>query len=179
SSRGLRRARFVRPRVLERIEVGVHAGADVLERLAVADRAQLRQVRLRVALVMLSEPLRERDVADPPAPESLDQRTRELVERGARARPHVEDAAHARMVEEPEVHADDVLDVDEVAALLARLVAAAALEEPRLALLENLPAQVMRDARHRALVGFARSVDVEVAQADDLRIRARDRKSVV
>jgi hypothetical protein len=63
---------------------------------------------------------------------------------------------------EPEVHVDDVADVNEIAPLLPGRVTTAAFEELRLACCRHLPVQVKRDARHRALVAFARPVDVEV-----------------
>ena len=99
-----------------------------------------------------------------------DDRVRDVVERRARARADVEDADTRRVVE-PQIHVDDVADVHEVAPLLAGRIAAAAFEQPRLAGGRDLRVQMERDACHRALVRFAGTIDVEVAQADDLRAR--------
>ena len=87
---------------------------------------------------------------------------------------HVEDARDARVVEEEEVHAHDVLDRHEVAALLAGPVAGAPLEEPHAPVGDVLVEEVERDRRHAALVGLARAVDVEIAEARELQAHARE-----
>ena len=64
---------------------------------------------------------------------------------------------------------DHVVDADEIAALLAGRVAAGAFEQPDLALAAVLVEEMPDDRGHAALVRFARTVDVEVAEARDLR----------
>ena len=63
-------------------------------------------------------------------------------------------------------HVDDIVDPDEVSALLAiREVRPRALEEPHLAAGADLVERVQDDARHRALVALAEAVDVEELEA--------------
>ena len=73
-----------------------------------------------------------------------------------------------RVLEKPEVDLDDVVDVNEVAALLAIAITAAAFEQTDFARGLKLAAEMVDDARHRFLVRLLRTVDIEVAQADDL-----------
>src|SRR6185503_20510130 len=89
------------------------------------------------------------------------------------ARADVEDTGHLLVLVKPDVHVGDVADVNEIAPLLARRVATAALEELGLTRRRDLTVQVKRHARHRPLVCLAGPVDVEVAQPDDLRAAFR------
>ena len=77
----------------------------------------------------------------------------------------VEDAGNA-VFPEPQVDVSHVADVDEVA-----LEAVAAFEQFRTFAIIQLGVEVESDARHAAFVAFARPVDVEVAEADNLRVR--------
>jgi hypothetical protein len=77
------------------------------------------------------------------------------------------------MLEEPEVDRDHVAHGDEVAALLARAVAAVFAEQLDPAARLPFVELVERDRCHPALVLLARPVDVEVAKAGDLRLRRR------
>ena len=79
----------------------------------------------------------------------------------------VEDAGYA-VFPEPQVHCGNVAHVNEVA-----LKAVAAFEQFRAFAVIQLGVQVERHARHAAFVAFARSVHVEVTEADDLRVRFR------
>lgn len=79
----------------------------------------------------------------------------------------VEDPGHA-VFPEPQVDVCHVAHVDEVA-----LEAVAAFEQFRTFAIIQLGVEVESDARHAAFVAFARPVDVEVAEADDLRIGFR------
>ena len=87
----------------------------------------------------------------------------------ARPVPQLIDARDVAVLEEPQVHVHHVVDVDEVAALLAVAVAARADEQLHLAAAEELVIGVVGHRRHAPLVGFVRAVDVEVAEAGDLR----------
>src|ERR1700756_2754423 len=77
------------------------------------------------------------------------------------------------MLPEPQVHGADVVDVDEVAALLAVAVAVAALEQLALAGLEDLVVEVEGGAGHLALVLLAGPVHVEVTETHHLALEAR------
>lgn len=79
----------------------------------------------------------------------------------------VKDAGNA-VFPEPQVDVSHVAHVDEVA-----LEAVAAFEQFRAFAIIQLGIEVESDARHAAFVAFARPVDVEVAEADDLRIGFR------
>src|SRR5687768_13621814 len=72
------------------------------------------------------------------------------------------------MLEEEQVDVDHVVDIDEVAPLLAVAVAARADEQPHPARCQELLVGVERDRRHAPLVRLVGTVDVEIAQADDL-----------
>ena len=69
----------------------------------------------------------------------------------------------------PEIGPGDIADEDEVAPVLAVAAAVGGAEEAHLAGLGELAVEVVDDARHPPLVGFARPVDVEVAEADHAR----------
>src|SRR5690606_26810982 len=85
----------------------------------------------------------------------------------------VEDAAAIRVVEKREIDRGDVLDRDEVAALLARAVAVAAVEQAHLAVALELVEVVERHGGHAPLVRLALAADVELPQAHDRRRRPR------
>src|SRR4051812_26473568 len=117
-------------RAAQLVHVRGHALLDALELAAIARRPQPRQVRLGEALVALPEAFWKRDVLDEAALRELargvagalhrvDRRRGELVEGLRAAGAAVEDARHCAVLEEPEVHVDDVVHVHEVAALLA------------------------------------------------------------
>ena len=77
----------------------------------------------------------------------------------------VEDAGHT-VFPEPQVDCSHIAHVDEVA-----LKAVAAFEQFRAFAIIQLGIQVECHARHAAFVPFARPVDVEVTEADNLGVR--------
>src|SRR5947199_352882 len=83
--------------------------------------------------------------------------------RGGVARSQIEDAGALRVIAEIEVRGDDVVDMDEVAALLAIGIAARALEKPHAPVAQVFIREVERDGRHPALVRLTGPVHVEVA----------------
>ena len=76
----------------------------------------------------------------------------------------VEDTGNA-IFPEPQVYRGDVADIDEVA-----FESIAAFEQFRIFAIIQLGIEVEGHARHAAFVAFARPVDVEITEADDLRI---------
>src|SRR5574343_1883611 len=83
----------------------------------------------------------------------------------------VENAGLFGVIEEEQVDLGDVANEDEVAHLSAVLVAVRAFEQLDLALGLELVVVMESDRGHAPLVGFARPIDVEVTEADDLRRR--------
>ncbi len=142
---------------------------EVGKRTGIACGCELGEVGFGEVLVFAFEGVGEVDVFDPPAAEGLDGGGGHGVEGVGLACAAVEDAALGGVVPEEEVDVDDVLDVDEVAALLAVAVAVGAFEQPDDAALFQLVVEVVGDRGHAALMVFLRPEDVEVAQADDLR----------
>src|SRR5208282_5237337 len=96
-------------------------------------------------------------------------RRRDRIESRRRARAEIEDAGALRMVEKVEVHLDDILDADEVAALLAGRITARAFEELDLGGCAILLNEVPNDRRHAPFVCLARTIDVEIAEPGHLR----------
>src|ERR1035441_9965889 len=146
---------------------------DVEERWRAAGGAKTGQIGLGEALVLADQGRRKVDIFDlsganelgerqrrlaAPGPAGIDDGERHVVERLRPAAAEVEDAARLRMIEEPEVDGNDVVDVDEIAPLLAGRVAAIGAEQldaaRRLPLLEL----VEGDRRHAPLVLLARPV---------------------
>src|SRR5689334_22177133 len=186
---GVRRARAPSLRTRSRrrnqtFDVARDALLDALHRRREARRTQPRQVGLRKALVLADERRGHRDVADGAFALQLVERARRLagamaqrvdrskrhrVERRRNAGAEVEDPRALAMVAEPQVRVDDVVDVDEVAALLAVGIAAGSGEQRNAAIALVLIEQVPGHRGHPALVRLARAVDVEVAKARDLR----------
>src|SRR5439155_25995875 len=93
----------------------------------------------------------------------------DLVEccRGAGA--EVENAAAVRMVEKVEIDGDHVLDGDEITALLTRCISVRALEQLDASLGAILLEEMEHDGRHPRLVLLPRPIDVEIAEAGNLR----------
>ena len=165
-------------------DVARDAFVDREHRRLVADGAQAREIGLGEVLVLAGKRRRERDVRDHARPHEIrhrlsrlagggaariDRRRRDGIERRGLSAAEVEDPVALRVVEKIEIDLDDVLDRDEVAALLACRVAARALEQPDPAFAQVLAAEMPGDRGHPLLVLLARTVDVEVAEADDLR----------
>src|SRR5690606_15533744 len=171
----------------EPADVARHALLDRGEARGVAGGAQPRQVAAREALVLALERIGEIDVLDQAGrhharqverrlaaqlPQGGDHGARDVVERLRPAGAAVEDAAHRRVVEAVQVDRDDVVHMDEVARLFARAVAVMGAEQPDAAVGDELVVVVERHRRHPALVRLARAVDIEIAQADHLALRA-------
>ena len=83
------------------------------------------------------------------------------------ARAAVVDAALAAVLEEMEVDAHDIPDVDKVTPLLAVRQPVRPTEETRLARLHDLMVELVENGCHLPLVMLLRPVDVEVFQPDD------------
>lgn len=135
----------------------------------------MRRVGFGVVLVLALEDFREVAVGDLAFAHGLDDGLRYFVVAVGVAGAAVVDAGRAVVLPEPEVDAHDVLDIDEVAALLAvfdRLAGdlAPAAEEVCLARLVDLVVELVEDGGHLALVVLLRAVDVEVLEADDLAV---------
>ena len=84
--------------------------------------------------------------------------------------PGIEQAAHGRVVEQPQHDVDDVAHPDEVALLLAvRDTGLEGFEQARLLPVDEVVVFDFDDRDHCALVVFIRAVDVEELQAGPLR----------
>src|SRR5258706_7221479 len=164
-------------------DIAPDALLDIEERRIVACRAQRRDIGLGMALVPADQRGGKRNVFDraraldlvererllaAPAANGVDRGARNVVEALGAAGADVE---HTRdgMVEEVQVHAHRVLHRDEIANLLARAIAVAALEEANASLGQVLVEKMEGDRSHAALVRLARTIHVEVAKARDLR----------
>ena len=135
----------------------------------------MRRVGLGVVLVLALEDFREVAVGDLAFAHGLDDGLRYFVVAVGVAGAAVVDAGRAVVLPEPEVDAHDVLDVDEVATLLAVFDGLAgnlapAAEQVCLARLVDLVVELVEDGGHLALVVLLRAVDVEVLEADDLAV---------
>ena len=152
----------------------VHVG----EALVVAGGEQVGRVGLGEVLVLALEDLGEVAVGNLALAHGLDDGLGYFVVAVGMAGAAVVDAGRAVVLPEPEVDAHDVLDVDEVAALLAVLDGLAgdlapAAEQACLARLVDLIVELVEDGGHLALVVLLRAVDVEVLEADDLAVGLR------
>src|SRR6266850_647927 len=160
------------------------AGFDVEERCGVSAAAQLREVRLGVALIFFPEAGGKGYVLDHSlrpefrktvrvlafgTPQGVDGRDRDIVEGLRSAGAAVENARLPGIVEEIQVHLHHVLDRDEIAPLLASGVPAAALEQFHLSGLPELVEAMECDRSHALLVRLPRTIDVEVTQPGHLR----------
>src|SRR5258708_11314253 len=103
----------------------------------------------------------------------MERRHGDAVEALRAAGAAVEYTRDVATLEEPEVHRHHVVDVDEVAPLLAVAIAVRADEELDLAFVQQLVIGVQSDGGHAALVRLVRLIDVELAQTDDWRARFR------
>ena len=83
------------------------------------------------------------------------------------ARAAVVDAALAAVLEEMEVDAHDIPDVDKVTPLLAVRQPVRPTEETRLARLHDLMIELVENGCHLALVVLLGAIDIEVFQPDD------------
>jgi len=149
-----------------------------------AGRAQYRQIRLRVALVLAAQGLGKRLVDDQfgsdrvrqwqrgvpgCAASGVDDCQRDIVERLGPPGTKIEQAAACGMVEKPEIDGNHIVDIDEIALLLTRSITAVGAEELDAALGAELVKLVKRHARHPSLVLLAWTIDIEVAKAHCLR----------
>src|SRR6185369_911145 len=169
---------------MEPLDVLGDALLDRGHRRSVTGSAQAGQIALRECLVLALQRLGEGDVFQqalcpqfferqrrlvPGLAATVDRRHRDIVEALCPAGAEVEDAGLLGMVEEKEIDLGDIADEDEIAHLPAVLVAMRTLEQLDLAVGLELVVVVESHRGHAALVGFARAIDVEVAEADDLR----------
>ena len=83
----------------------------------------------------------------------------------------IEDAGLFRMIKEVEIDLGDIADEDEIALLAAVRVTVRAFEQLDLAVGAELVEVVEGYRGHAPLVRLARAIDVEIAEADDLRRR--------
>src|SRR5574343_1410350 len=152
----------------------------------VAGFTQLGQITLRESLVLALQLLGKGDVFEQTLCPKFSQRQRglalglaaaiggsdgDIVEALRTAGTEVEDAGFLRVIEEEQIHLGDVADEDKIAHLAAVLVTMRAFEQLDLALGLELVVGVKGYGGHAPLVRFARTIDVEVTEADDLRRR--------
>src|SRR5947207_11580815 len=182
-----RRFRTLRRRQRTRyqtFDIAADAFGHRREWFGVARRAKLRQIGLREALILADELRRKRRVHDAALAHmvgvrsggvpfataaSIDHRGRYVVERRRRTRADVVDARALAVINEIERRLDGVVDGNEIALLLSRSVPIRSFEQAHIALGTILFEKMQCDRCHPALVMLARAVDVEVAQADQLR----------
>lgn len=161
--------------VIEEGHIFLDSFVHIGEALVVAGGEEMRRVGLGEVLVLALEDFREVAVGDLALAHGLDDGLRYFVVAVGVAGAAVVDAGRAVVLPEPEVDAHDVLDVDEVAALLAVFDGLAgnlapAAEQVCLARLVDLVVELVEDGGHLALVVLLRAVDVEVLEADDLAV---------
>ena len=116
---------------------------------------------------------REGYVTDTAVAVPVDHRIGDVVEGLRLPGTGVEYTRNIRVLQEPEIHGACVVYVDEVPQLFAVPVTAGSFEQPRFVISDYLVIEVKSHAGHRPLVLFARPVDVEIAQPDDLALGAR------
>jgi hypothetical protein len=156
------------------IQIVPHAGRDRPELGAVAASAQALEVGLRIGLIGGRQVGRHRHVIDAPLAMPGQDRGRDRVEGlGATTAAVVDAGCRRRQLAAPQGHRDGIVDVDEIAPVLARRATVRGVEQPHPALGLELPVQVPGDASHASLVLLARAVHVEVAQAHHQRRRCR------
>src|SRR5579864_2369001 len=141
-------------------DVARDAVADPEHGCSVTRRAKTREIRLREALVLAMERLGHRNVGDRPiagqlverarriarkAAARVDRRVRDGIERRRVAGAEVEDARALATIVEVEIRRDDVVDMDEIASLLAIRISAGALEQAHAAIAPVLQEEVIRD----------------------------------
>lgn len=166
---------FIVTAVVEEVDVFLYGFVHVREALVVAGSEQVGRVGFREVLVFALEDFREVTVGDFTFAHGLDDGLSYFLVAVRMAGAAVVDAGRAVVFPEPEIDADDVFDVDEVAALLAVLDRfagdlAPAAEQVCLARLVDLVVELIEDGGHLALVMLLRAVNVEVLEADDLAV---------
>src|SRR5439155_4275367 len=171
-------------------EQSVAIAADALldreERRGVPGAAQSADVGLSEILVLALQRIRKGRVLDQTLAASLvqgegrlalrlaagvDRGERHVVEALGAPRADVENTRHLGMVEKMQVDLDDVLDRDEVAALLAVPVPPGTDKGTHAPFRRILVEEMPGHRRHAALVPFVGAVHVEVAEPGDLRAR--------
>src|SRR5690554_4351724 len=153
---------------IQPLQVFAHPFGHGAELAIVAGLAQAADIGAGVALVAPLELVGEVDVLDAAAAVVVDHRLADRLEGLGAAAAQVEDAGCLKVIEEPEVHADHIAHVDEVAALHARLVAVPGAEQLDAVAAADLGVVVIGHAGHLALVLLPGAVDVEVAEAHHL-----------
>lgn len=148
------------------------------ESFVVAGCEEVREIGFSEILVFPFQNFREVNVLDLAFAHGLDDGICYFIVALRMARAAVVDAGGPFVLPEPEVHFDDVFDVDEVAALLAvayrfSLNVAPATEEAGFAGGVDLVIELVVNGGHLAFVVFLRAVDVEVFEADDLTLGFR------
>ena len=154
--------------VLKEVDIFLDGCTEVVEAAVVARLQELVRVGFGEALILALEDFRKVAVADVPFAHGGDDSISCLVVGVRLTCTAVVDAGWAFVLPEPEVDLDDILDIDEVAALLAVIEAVRAAEEARFSRFLELTVELVEDRRHLALVLLLRAEDVEVAQTDDL-----------
>lgn len=134
---------------------------------------EVREVGFGEILVFPFQNFREVHVLDLAFAHGFDDGIRHFVVALRMAGAAVVDAGGAFMLPEPEVHFDDIFDVDEISALLTvaygfPLDIAPAAEEAGFAGGVDLVVELVVDGGHLAFMVFLRTVDIEVLEPDDL-----------
>lgn len=148
------------------------------ESFVVAGCEEVREIGFSEILVFPFQNFREVNVLDLTFAHGLDDGIGYFIVALCMARAAVVNAGGTFVLPEPEVHFDDVFDIDEVAALLAvayrfSLNVAPSTEEAGFAGGVDLVIELVVNGGHLAFVVFLRAVDVEVFEADDLTLGFR------
>ena len=148
------------------------------ESFVVAGCEEVREIGFSEILVFPFQNFREVNVLDLAFAHGLDDGIGYFIVALRMTGAAVVDAGGTFVLPEPEVHFDDVFDVDEVAALLAvayrfSLNVAPAAEEAGFAGGVDLVVELVVNGGHLVFVVFLRAVDVEVFEADDLTLGFR------
>src|ERR1019366_7621136 len=149
--------------------------------LGVAGIPQRRDFGLREALIPARQVLGKRHILDLTRTDLRDYYPGGVVEAARLSGADVKDAVAHWTFGKRQVYADDVVNKNKIAPLLSVGVSIGALEQPCASALLQLPVELIHHRRHFALVGFARTIDVEVSQAGHgtLRFRGNDPDVIV
>ena len=116
---------------------------------------------------------RKRDVFNDTGPVPINDGLCDRVEGFSPAGAYIKNAPLFRMIQKPQIHVDNIIDINKVAFLLAVGHAVTAFKQAGFFMVKHLLVEMKSGTAHTAFVLFSGSVDIKIAKSGNRRFGFR------